>query len=223
MDDYLKVVYSEENRPFTTYPGKLCKYLFNRFNLKPNDLLLDLGCGRLEFSLGFKSLGIEVFGADGCESAVDFSKGTGIEVKKADLEKEKVPYPDGFFDIIFCKSFIEHFYYPERIVEEARRLLKPGGKFIVMTPDWEANYKIFYEDYTHRTPFTKTSLNDIYAIHGFSDIKVEKFRQLPLLWKYPGLAIFSKIIALVCPRSKIKAVRFSKEIMLLGYAVKSLN
>ena len=34
--------------------------------------------------------------------------------KKSDLEKEGIPFPDNFFDIVYSKSVIEHFYYPEK-------------------------------------------------------------------------------------------------------------
>ena len=61
------------------------------------------------------------------------------------------------FDVIFSKSLVEHFYYPEKIYQEMHRVLKNGGIIITMTPDWEINYKTFYEDYTHRTPFSKTN------------------------------------------------------------------
>lgn len=222
MSDYLNTVYSEKNKPYTIYPDKLCKYLFNTFKLKPNDRLLDIGCGRLEFARGFHKLGVEVFGVDSSNSIFEFVKGDKIVVKKVDLEKELVPFDNSYFDVIFCKSFIEHFYYPEKIVKEVYRLLKPGGKFIILTPDWEANYKIFYDDYTHRTPFTITALRNILAIHGFCNISVVKFRQLPLLWRFPVLDIFSNIIAVICPRSRIKAIRFSKEVMLLGFGIKPL-
>lgn len=217
MSDYLKVIYSEKERPYTNYPEKLCRYLFQRFGLNKNQKLLDLGCGRGEFLRGFAKLGMETEGLDGCSGAKGLNKGHKVEI--ADLEGV-LPYPDDTFDVIFCKSVIEHFYYPEKIFKEAHRILKPGGKFITMTPDWEAVYRTFYEDYTHRTPFTLASLKDIYAIFGFKDISVCKFRQLPLLWKFPFLNMFSSVIAAVSPRSKIKAIRFSKEIMLLGCADK---
>ena len=218
MNDYLKVVYNKGVRPYTNYPSKLCRYLFKRFNLNKGDHLLDLGCGRGEFLKEFSALGLNSEGMDCCKSAVELSKGHKIEV--CDFENQRLPYPDNYFGVIFCKSVIEHSYCPEKIFKEAYRILKPNGKFIVMTPDWESVYRTFYEDYTHRMPFTLNSLKNIYAIFGFGKIRVCKFRQLPILWKFPVLNVFSKIIALVFPRSKIKAIRFSKEVMLLGIAEK---
>ena len=79
-----------------------------------------------------------------------------------DISKVPVPYSDNFFDIVFSKSFIEHFYYPEEIFKEAHRILKPSGILINLTPEWNYIYKSFYDDYTHRTPFTKKSLEEIH-------------------------------------------------------------
>jgi len=48
---YLEVIY--KNKPKTKYPSQLCKYLFDRFEMKAGDKLLDAGCGRGEFIRGF--------------------------------------------------------------------------------------------------------------------------------------------------------------------------
>ncbi len=49
--DYVEVVYNEQDRPLTTYPQQLAKYLFERFGLRGGDKLLDIGCGHREFLL----------------------------------------------------------------------------------------------------------------------------------------------------------------------------
>ena len=93
--------------------------------------------------------------------------------------KRKLPFDDNSIDIVYSKSFIEHLHYPERYLEEAYRVLKPNGIFLTLTPDWQSNYKIFFDDFTHRTPFTTVALSDAYKMYGFKDINVYKFRQLP--------------------------------------------
>ena len=55
--DYVQVIYSSEN-PFTSYPAKLTKYLAERFKIHQGDKLLDVGCGRGEFTRGFLDLGV---------------------------------------------------------------------------------------------------------------------------------------------------------------------
>lgn len=219
MSDYLNVVYSKENKPYTEYPKQLARYLFDSFNMKENDKMLEIGCGRGEMLKHFKEFGLEVQGIDLSPEAPNFNK--DIDIKVGNVEENDLPYDDNTFDVIYSKSVLEHFYYPEKYVKEAYRVLKPGGLILTLVPDWEANYKTYFDDYTHRTPFTKVSLENILKIHEFENVKVYKFRQLPLLWKYPKLNYLSAIITPFVPvRTKNKFLRWSREIMLIGSARK---
>jgi ubiquinone/menaquinone biosynthesis C-methylase UbiE len=218
--DYVEVIYNEKDRPFTEYPDKLAKYLVDRFDLTEGKSILDLGCGRGEFLRGFMRCGLKSYGFDQSDAARKICP--AAEIKNGNLE-EQLPYDDNSFDYIYSKSVIEHFYYPEKLVEEIFRILKPGGLVITMTLDWEVIYKMFYEDYTHRTPFTKTSLRDIFLIHSFKNVNCEQFRQLPFLWKMPWLWTTTSLIALLCPgflKKSSKLIKFSKEMMLLCSATK---
>jgi len=223
---YIDVVYSIEKKPFTTYPKKLIKELVRKFDLSLGSSILELGCGRGEFLNEFVTLGMKGFGVEISNYAKDFCK--NAEIKVSDITKERLPYPDNYFDIIYSKSFIEHFYYPDEVFKEAYRVLKPSGIFINLTPEWQYIYKSFYEDFTHRTPFTKKSLEDIHLITGFKDVKVESFKQLPVLWSNSTVIknffkFFSELTRLLVPdyfRFKFKWIRFSKEIMLLSFGKK---
>lgn len=223
--DYVDVVYNERDRPLTSYPSQLARYLFDRFNLKQGDKLLDIGCGRGEFLRGFIDCGVHGHGVDRSRTAERYCP--KAELRTADLENEQLPYPDNYFDVIYSKSVIEHFYYPEKLVQEMFRVLKPGGLAITMCPDWEFNIRIYFEDYTHRTPFMHSSLRDIQLIHGFDNIEVERFRQLPILWGNGSvLILMAELTRIFTPsflRKHSKWVRFSKEIMLLSSATKPLS
>ena len=214
---YLRVVYSEKQRPYTSYPGKLCKYIADEYFNGGYKTVLDIGCGRGEHLREFQKLGYQVKGIDLSEEAKELSKDIDIDI--IDIEKERLPYEDNSFDVVFSKSLIEHLNNPENFMKEAYRVLRPGGRLITMTPDWESVYRTFYEDYTHRTPFTENSLRDIHQIFSFTKVGVEKFRQLPFLWKYPWLSIFSRLFSYF-PKSDIKLIKFSKEVMLLSWAEK---
>lgn len=222
--DYVAVVYNEENRPFTQYPDKLARYLSLRYKLPKGSKILDLGCGRGEFLRGFIRCGLKGYGVD--QSTIAKSVCPEAEISQSDLENEPLPYDENSFDAVFSKSVLEHFYYPEKLVMEIYRVVNIGGLVITMLPDWESVYKTFYEDYTHRTPFTANSLKEIFLINGFDDVKVEKFRQLPFLWSFPYLQPFCSMVAIIAPRflrRYSKLVRFSQEIMLLSTAVKPDN
>jgi SAM-dependent methyltransferase len=220
MADYLKVIYDTKSHPQTTYPGKLTSYLFHTFDMEKGQKFLEPGCGRGEFLAEFQNLGLECYGLDLSPHAG--SQCPTVEVKKEiDLENDKWPFPDNFFDVIYSKSLMEHLRNPDKYLVEARRVLKPGGKILCLIPDWEANYKIYFDDFTHRTPFTKIALNDILQMTDFNKIKVYKFRQLPVVWRYPVINLFCAFISPFIPvRTQNKFLKWSRELMLIGYAVK---
>jgi len=212
---YLSVIYDEESHPYTEYPKQLCSYLFQVFKFKQGMRMLEPGCGRCEFLNNFRDLGLEVNGVDISSEAQDFMQGISVEI--ANIEKDPLPYEDDSFDIVYSKSFIEHLHDPENYLNEAYRVLKPGGLLLTLVPDWESNYKTYFDDFTHRTPFTKISLTDAYKLFGFEDIDVFHFRQLPIVWKYPAINYFCAVIAPFIPvRTTNKFLRWSRELMLIG-------
>ena len=222
---YLETIYCEQNKPFSEYPKKLVEYLIDRENLNKNLKILELGCGRGDFINEFQKKGFDAYGVD----ISNFSKRYFPDLKfsKVDLTTDKLPYENDTFDIIYSKSFVEHFYFPEKIFAEAYRVLKSGGVIITLTPEWKFIYKSFYEDFTHRVPFTNESLKDIHIMNSFKNVKVESFIQLPILFKKNLLSKFfyflSFITRIFVPdyfRMSSKWIRFSKEIMLLSVAKK---
>jgi len=220
MNDYLKVVYDENVRPKTDYPEKLVKHLVLMFALKPGMKLLEAGCGRGEFLGNFKKLGLQTTGLDISPEAK--RQNPEIEIGICDVESSPIPYPDNCFDVVYSKSFIEHLREPGAYFKEAMRVLKPGGILITLVPDWESNYKTYFDDYTHRTPFSLPALTDIYRIFDFRDIRTFKFRQLPFVWKYPVLGYVCDLLSPFIPvRTRIPFLRWSRELMLVGYGVKS--
>ncbi|XOV79305.1 MAG: class I SAM-dependent methyltransferase [Aestuariibacter sp.] len=219
MASYLSVVYNESDKPYTDYPQQLIHYLFQSFQMQPGWRMLEPGCGRGDFLKHFQDLGVQVTGVDSCIDAANFNHDFPVHI--CDVEKQPLPFSDNEFDVIYSKSFIEHLYYPERYLAEAFRVLKPGGMLLTLVPDWEANFKTYFDDFTHRTPFTQPSLTDVYKIYGFDDVTVYKFRQLPLVWKYPWLNYFCAAISPFIPvRTKNKFLRWSRELMLVGIGYK---
>ena len=136
---YLETIYSENNTPFSKYPSKLINFLIKKADLKKNQKILELGCGRGDFINEFKNEGLETFGVD----ISDYSKTffAGLNFSKVDMSKDKLPFEDNYFDVIYSKSFIEHFYYPDKIFQEAYRVLKKGGTIITLTPEWKYRFK----------------------------------------------------------------------------------
>jgi len=190
--------------------------------MKKGDKLLDIGCGRGDFTRAFKDLGLDVTGIDrekGDKAVLD-----GIDVRLSDdFENNAFPFEDNSFDIVFSKSVIEHVGKPNNFMRETHRVLKPGGRVVTMTPDWHSQMYIFYDDPTHLHPYTCTGLKDLLAMYGFKEIKAELFYQLPVVWKYPFMKIVCLGLQLLGPVKKIyknKLIRWSRELMILGTGIK---
>jgi len=58
----------------------------------------------------------------------------GCQFHRADLERDKLPWPDGSVDAITCMHLVEHLSDLTQLVLEARRLLKVGGRIYIETP-----------------------------------------------------------------------------------------
>ena len=112
-NDYLKVIYNKNLRPITNYPDKLISFLIKKYKIKVDEVILDLGCGRGDFLNSFSKKNHLSFGVDASSEYQRYFP--EINVKICNLENELLPFKDGYFDVVFSKSVIEHFYYPEKI------------------------------------------------------------------------------------------------------------
>jgi SAM-dependent methyltransferase len=224
--EYLSVVYATDRTPKTAYPLQLAAYLMKRFRLDSRGSILEVGSGRGDFINAFQALGMNASAIDREESA---ATNPDVQFKKVNLETEPIPFPDNSFDVVYHKSVLEHFFKPDHIMSESLRVLKPGGKLVFLVPDWESQYKTFYEDVTHCRPYTVNAIRDLLAMNGLKDSGAEKFYQLPAVWSFPILKVVNRVLRIFIPTimarkltslTGIKYFRWSVELMILGYGTK---
>jgi len=181
--DYLKVVYEEGQRPPSGYPDHLARRLMELAGLIPGMRLLDAGCGRGEMLAAFARRGLACEGLDLAEGAS--CPHPGVAVRQADIFGSAWPCADARYDAVFLKSVLEHVLDPGHLLAECKRVLKPGGALIVLTPDFASTVPVFYEDPTHIHPYVPKSLRDLFVMHGFAEARAELFCHHERIWECP--------------------------------------
>jgi cyclopropane fatty-acyl-phospholipid synthase-like methyltransferase len=105
---------------------------------------------------------------------------SGVESLLLDVSNDLPSLGHEVFDVVLASNVIEHFV-PETasdIVGNVAALLKPGGRFIVIQPNFRYAFRHYFDDYTHRSIFTDVSLSNLLKLHGFR-IEMSQPRFLP--------------------------------------------
>ncbi len=127
------------DRPQKAYDD-YCK-LIAKFTPEKNSTILDVGSGswRLPDTIanyGFKKVvGLDYFSNATLDKYK--SKLTNTNVELFNYQEENIiPFPDNTFDVVCSLCVIEHLIYPEKILIEMDRVLKPDGILIISCPNW---------------------------------------------------------------------------------------
>jgi len=102
-------------------------------DLKPG-LLFDAGCGDGAFLHLMKEHGWQGKGVDFDAAAIETGKKKyGVDLEVGDFQT--VPIEESGFDAVTMSHVIEHVPDPIACLDKCRRLLKPGGRLVVSTPN----------------------------------------------------------------------------------------
>lgn len=91
-------------------------------------------------------------------------------------------------DVVFASNLFEHFDDAELnvLIDNIKRVLKPGGKLMLMQPNIYYAYREYWDDYTHKKAFSHSSLCDFLLSQNFSIEHVEgKFIPFSLKSRLP--------------------------------------
>lgn len=129
--------YSEHNRTERgagfVFAGPEREGLFKRYVGGPGRRVLDLGCRDGALTRIYLE-GNELVGVDADRDALAEAEKLGIETHWADLDRP-LEFPDESFDVVVAGELLEHLRDPQRVVAEARRVLRPGGTFVASVPN----------------------------------------------------------------------------------------
>lgn len=135
--------------------------------------VLDIGCGNGVFLKHAAQVGWEAWGLEP-DAKATASLG-GFKVLQGSLPN--VPLPDESFDCITLSHVIEHLHDPVAALKEIHRLLKPGGRVWIATPNIESiGHRLFgatwigIQSPTHLVLFNRRAIRDAFASSGFQTV-----------------------------------------------------
>lgn len=117
----------------------LVKFFIERVGEVRGKTILDVGFGSGGVAAAFNLTGAIVSGVDVEPDLKDIAERNVLKNgAKADLriyDGRKLPFDDNYFDYVMCCSVFEHISFPEEVLNEMLRVLKPKGKLLLTLPN----------------------------------------------------------------------------------------
>lgn len=170
-------------------------------------VFLDLGCGdrHLEPTVS--------------ERRCDY---IGLDIDTTNFETDKFPLENDSADIAVSLAVLEHLNDPELFLSEIYRCLKPGGIIVLSTPNFQYDWRNFYNDPTHVRPYTPASVKALLRLAGYQGVDAFPGLRCKPLWYYKGSLRFWKAFFLLPFRADAKWVPFflkghARSILAIGF------
>jgi len=134
----------------------LCRYL------QP---WVDSAGGLIELGAGYGEFSREIVAAKkwALEQNGDLIEYWGYQVTPL-IQSVLDPWPlaSASLGTVFASNFFEHFTLEQgaEILDEAWRVLRPGGRLICVQPNFRLEPRRYFDDYTHRTAYTDNGFRD---------------------------------------------------------------
>jgi 2-polyprenyl-3-methyl-5-hydroxy-6-metoxy-1,4-benzoquinol methylase len=161
---------------------------------RKNGRVLDLGCGSGDWLLSMRELGWQVAGIEFDENAATIGRQRGLEVLNGSLEQFWLA--DESFDAITLNHVVEHLPDPIGTLRECLRILRPGGKIVIFTPNGSSLSHCIYDQFwrgleppRHLHIFSLDSLRRALQSAGFLEVSVAPWiatsivHESHLLWR----------------------------------------
>jgi 2-polyprenyl-3-methyl-5-hydroxy-6-metoxy-1,4-benzoquinol methylase len=143
----------------------------------PGGCLLEVGCGNGEMLKGMADLGWQADGVDFDPAAVESCRRKSLNVSVGLLEQQQ--FLANYYDAVTMSHLIEHVHEPLELLIECHRILKPGGRLSLVTPNINsAGHRISGSAWFHLDPprhlriFNVASLKVLLQKAGFRGIEM---------------------------------------------------
>jgi SAM-dependent methyltransferase len=170
----------------------LCKEFFDPL-IGPGNDVLDIACGYGEFinNVTAKSRMAVDINPDApkyLRDGVKFVLTPGTDLSAVS---------ESSVDVAFTSNFLEHLPTKsdcDRVLGEVRRVLRPGGRFIILGPNIRYAYKEYWDFYDHFLPLSHVSLEEGLRINGYGiDRVIDRFLPYTMKSRLPSADILVKL------------------------------
>lgn len=124
-----KIIYSEA----------LVKFFLERVGPIENKKILDVGFGSGGVAIAFNRAGAIISGVDVDPELKSIAeRNSAVNNAKIDFKiynGTELPFSDGYFDYVISFSVLEHVSFPDKLLNEILRVLKPNGRFLLTLPN----------------------------------------------------------------------------------------
>jgi len=130
-------------------------------------LILDVGCGD-GFATGVaarRNPAHRFVGLDWSAASLARARGRGLALLRAELDTG-LPVKSGSVDVVIMSEVIEHLVDTDSAIEEAHRVLKPGGSLLLSTPNLAAWYNRGLLAIGVQPVFSEVSLRSVFGRPG---------------------------------------------------------
>ena len=139
-NEYNKKFYSEifdkEAGRYYKIQKRKIEIVLNLLEKHEKGRILDIGCGDgLITQMIAEKTGAEAHGVDISNGAVSKARKRGIFAKAVNVDRQRFPFENNTFDVVFCGDLLEHLYDTEKMLEKILLLLKPDGYVIISVPN----------------------------------------------------------------------------------------
>lgn len=135
---------------------------------KKGQRILDIGCSTGNFLAQDPK---HIIGLDSDADAVAIARKRGLQALQHDITK-KLPFKAASLDNIHCKHVLEHLDNPLPLLCDIFRVLKNNGRLVLVTDRMTSH---FWDDYTHKRPFTEISLRRLAWDASFQKCIIYRF------------------------------------------------
>ncbi len=134
---------------------------------------VDVGCGdgmctelALNMCNATPNASVSIVGLDWSTAALKQARARGVPVARASADEGGLPLASSSIDVVIMSEFIEHLVDPDNALDEAWRVLIPGGTLLLSTPNLAAWYNRVLLAVGVQPLFTEVSLRGIHGRPG---------------------------------------------------------